>query len=201
MVETVVLPGHVVKLGAGHAGREHRAHHARVAQLEVQRLAEAQHEALGRAVGGIQRGRLVGPGRGDVQHVARMAIHHVFDEQLGQVHERDHVQFEHGVLALPGDVHEFPEQAQPGIVDQDLDGPARRLKLVVEPLGSLRRGQVHRHDLDLHAIGFLDLLLDLAQLILTPRHQDQARAARRQPVSKGHAQSARRPGHQGGLTV
>ena len=189
------LAGDLAELGGHDPGGEGRGHHPAAPQLVAEGLGEVEDEALGGRVAGVQGRRLVGADRGDVEDPARAAGQHAREEQLGQVHGHDHVQLEHGPLALPVQLAERAVEPEPGVVDQHVHRQAVRLGAGREPVGGAGLVQVEGDHPDVGAGGG-QLPLEGPQPVLPPGHQGEAGAAPGQLAGEIGPEAAGSPGDQ-----
>ena len=189
------LGGDLEELGGHHLWRQRGGVDPGAAQLVAERLGEAEDEALGGRVAGVQGRRLVGADRGDVEDPARAAVQHARQEQLGQVHGHDHVQLEHGPLALPVQLAERAVEPEPGVVDQHVHRQAVRLGAGREPVGGTGLVQVEGDHPDVGAGGG-QLPLEGPQPVLPPGHQGEAGAAPGQLAGEVGSEAAGGPGNQ-----
>ena len=137
----------------------------------MQRVAVAEHERLGGAVGRLARERLEGGRRGSVQDGAPVAADHARREDGAQVDHGLDVGPEHVELAGPVGAHDRAHGGESGVVDQDLDAQA-------EPVDPGRQlapgrfvGQVRGQDLGPDPRGAGDGGGQLLQAVLAPGHQ------------------------------
>ena len=195
------MPRHVA-LGAIEAGSLHelglhrpgtdRGHRDTAAlDLLVNRLAETQHEGLGRRIGRRPGERLEGGGGGDVDHRASAALDHRREVPRLEVEHRDAVELDHRHLALA-----VAGASEPGVVDQDLDlqpEPA-------DPGGDLvargGRPEVGGDRLGPDAVAAGQLLGERPKPLLAPCDQGQAVAPRRELARDRLADPGGRSGDQ-----
>ena len=110
------------ELSAGEAGTDGGDDKALGAVLGVERLAEADHQALGARIEGVacDAGREAGQG-GDVDHPACAARHHAGDNPVGQAAGVDDQGHQEVALTAPGDSRETLGDRKAGVVDQQVD--------------------------------------------------------------------------------
>ena len=114
--------------------------HAGASQFTRQGLGEAEHESLAGIVGRHERSGHEAGHRGDVEDASLLALQHARQEQVGQLDQGSHVDVDHFELGPDVQLCEGSAPAEPGVVDQKIEGAARGLHLVGdEPSGRGRR--------------------------------------------------------------
>ena len=106
-----------------------------------------------------------------------------------EVGQRSDVEVDHLALALRVELGKAADQAETGVVDEELDGLAVRLD-VGHQLG---RG-IRLRQIDRHRPGVAELLGQLVEPLLAPRGKDQPMAALRQLARELDSKAGRRAG-------
>ena len=191
----------LAELGPHRARADGGQRDAGAAHLLVQRLGEREHERLRRAVGGLERHRLEGDQRGEVEHGALSPLGHRGEEVAGERDDRLAVGGDHRRLLGLVELGEAPAAAVAGVVDQHLDGQPAAVELAVQAAAAARVGDVGADRLGAHAVGVGELLGQLDQPVLAAGDERHAVAALGQPARQLRADPRRGAGDQAGRVV
>ena len=146
--------------GHDHAGLDVHHAHAEAPQLEGQRLAHALQRELRGGVGDLVRGGDPAGDRGHVHDRPAPALAHAGHHRLDAADRAEVVGLEHLPVLVLGHEFERRRAADPCVVDQDVDRPARRCQRE-RTRGRVGRGHVELDHLDrqlARGCGFLERL-------------------------------------------
>jgi hypothetical protein len=167
----------------------------------VGRLAEAEHERLGRRVGRRPRHRLKGGHRGDVDHDAATAFGHPRRVSRLQVEHRDAVELDHLDESLAVGVGEVGGAAEARVVDEDLDLEAELFEAGGNEVAPGLRREVGADCLGADAVLLRERAGELAQAILAARDERDPVTAGGQLARDRVADARRGPGDQRGRSL
>src|SRR5262245_210205 len=194
----VAVPGQLDELRPHRSGTQSRDGDSGAGELCAHRLAQREHERLRRGVRRLPRKRLEGGHGCDVQDRPPPAPHHPLDHTSAEIHHRLDVEADHRQIPLVVAGGEVPLAAEAGVVDEDLDVPARGSDLLDQPgaLGGIR--EVAGDHLRLAAEVARDLLGEAPEALLAPRGESQVQPAAGELARDLGADARGGTGHQRG---
>ena len=160
----------------------------------MQRFAEVQHIGFARRIDGVARHGLKPEQAGHEQDVSGAALRHVVRVHVRQFRQRDDVELQHVRGARQRLPDELPVEAVSGIVDQQVDHQALRVRPGLEGRRSIGRGQVHRLHDDPHLVLAPQPLGQLFHRLRAAGHENHIGPLCGEEHRELHTKSARRAG-------
>lgn len=183
-------------LGTGDAGQHRLDVNAAAGQLVLQRLAQAQHVGLGRAIDGIEQLRRQRHHRTKVDDGAAATPAEPLRRAGSQAGQGHHVEGDHPLRPVHVGIGQRTVHRHAGVVHQQRDrGVVAQPSLDPQPIVAL--GQVGAQDLHPDPVGLAKSIRQGFQALPVARHQQQVVATAGQVLGVGRADSGRGAGDQG----